>query len=139
MKSRFFPGPWRVLGLAVGALALVACSRSHGAGGTDGPPSDDGWTGQTNIEAIFEASCSGCHAAQWSSCWDVQESVTSVEGEVASGAMPQSGSLSPSDRSTLLAWLGRGAPCTGTKPAEGGDGGGDGGDLPPLASMAEAR
>jgi hypothetical protein len=97
------------------------------------PPSDDGWTGQTNIEAIFEASCSGCHGTQWSTCWNVQESVASVDDMVSSGAMPQSGSLSPSDRSTLVAWLGRGAPCTGTRP-DGGGGGYDGGDLPPLVA-----
>jgi hypothetical protein len=34
---------------------------------------------------------------------------------VSSGAMPRSGPLSPSDKTTLLAWLGAGAPCTGPR------------------------
>jgi hypothetical protein len=131
--------PWSVLSVGLGAFVLAACSSGSGSGGSATPP-DDGWTGQTNIEAIFEASCSGCHGTQWSSCWDVQESAESVEDAVSSGAMPQSGALSSSDKSTLLAWLGRGAPCTGTKPAGGSSSGGigSGAGLPPVAAAGEA-
>jgi hypothetical protein len=130
MSSSPFARLWSVLPLGLWAFALAACSgAAPGGGGTVVPPSGDGWTGQTNIEAIFEASCSGCHGTQWSTCWDVQENAAGVDDMVSSGAMPRSGSLSAADKSTLLAWLGRGAPCTGTKPDGGGD---DGGDLPPV-------
>jgi len=136
MKSSFLCSLGRALGGVVCSFALAACSGGSGSGGTEEAPGD-GWTGQTNIEAIFEASCSGCHGTQWSSCWGVQGSATTVEGAVSSGAMPQSGSLSPSDRSTLLTWLGRGAPCTGTRPEGGGSSSGGIGSSPPVVAAGD--
>ena len=86
-----------------------------------------GWTGQTNIEAIFEANCSQCHSTGWSSCWTVQANVDSIQAMVSSGAMPRSGALTASDKSTLLTWLGEGANCTGPRepPSNQGIGGGE--------------
>jgi hypothetical protein len=137
MAFSFPVGLRRALGVVICSFGLAACSGGSGSGGTEGAPTD-GWTGQTNIEAIFEASCAGCHGTQWSTCWDVQENATTVSGAVSSGAMPQSGSLSPSDRSTLLAWLGRGAPCSGTKPDGGGTSSGGIGAAPPVVAASEA-
>jgi hypothetical protein len=84
-----------------------------------------GWGGNTNIEEIFETSCSGCHGSQWSSCWNVQDSASEVEGEVSSGDMPRGGTLAPADKSALVAWLNAGAQCSGAQP-DGGVGGGGG-------------
>jgi hypothetical protein len=136
MKSHFTLGLPNILAIGLGVLAVVGCSGA-GGGGADGT-SNDGWTGQTNVEAIFESDCSGCHGTQWSSCWDVQADAQGVEALVSSGAMPRSGSLSSSDRSTLLAWLGQGAPCTGPKPAGGSSSSGGGGGLPPVVAAGDA-
>jgi hypothetical protein len=122
----------------LGIAGLVGCSSGDGGGGTVEPPGD-GWSGQTNIEAIFEANCSSCHAQQWSSCWNVQACAASVQGAVSSGAMPRNGKLSSSDRSTLLAWFGDGAPCSGTMPTGTMGCGGIGGGGAPVASEAHAR
>jgi hypothetical protein len=116
----------------IAAAALLGCSGGAGSGQSGGAP-DDGWEGRTNIEAIFEASCAGCHAKQWSSCWNVQACAASVDSMVSSGAMPRGGSLSASDRSALLGWFGEGAPCNGVKPATTGGACG-GGVATPVAS-----
>jgi hypothetical protein len=114
---------------------LAGCSGGNGAatgstpnpdGGTDGGY-NDGWDGQTNIEAIFEANCSGCHGTGWASCWNVQASSQEIESAVSSGAMPRGGALSTSDKSTLLTWLSAGASCTGPRENPTGGGGGGGG------------
>lgn len=136
MKSSFALGLPSTLAIGLGLLAVIGCSGA-GGGGAEGT-SNDGWTGQTNLEAIFEADCSGCHGTQWSSCWDVQSDAQGVDDMVSSGAMPQSGSLSPSDKNTLITWLGQGAPCTGPKPAEGSSSSGGGGGLPPVVAAGEA-
>jgi len=117
-----------VVAVALAVAALVGCSGAS-SGQSGGAPSD-GWDGRTNIEAIFAASCDGCHGQQWSSCWDVQACAASVDGMVSSGAMPRGGSLSPSDRSTLLGWLGEGAPCSGVQPPNTGGACGGGIDTP---------
>jgi hypothetical protein len=131
-----------MLALTVAASALAGCSGGSGdpgdvthdppdAGPDSPPPPGDGWDGRTNVEAIFEASCARCHGTQWSTCWTVQACATSVDSAVSSGAMPRGSSLSASDKSTLLSWLGDGAPCAGTKPAgPGGCGGVIGGGAP---------
>jgi hypothetical protein len=123
-------------------LATTGCSAAPGgqAGSTtDAGVEDsstttpsDGWDARTNVEAVFAASCSGCHGAQWSTCWDVQASATAVEDAIVSGAMPRGGPLSPSDESTVLTWLMQGAPCAGTMPSNPDDGGVFGGGGPPL-------
>jgi hypothetical protein len=134
MKSHLFLRSAVVAVALSAAAALVGCSGSSGGGQTGGTPTD-GWEGRTNVEAIFEASCAGCHAQQWSTCWDVQACAASVEGAVSSGAMPRGNSLSASDRSNLLGWLDEGAPCSGVKPATtGGACGGGGGIDTPVAS-----
>ncbi len=72
------------------------------------------------MEAVFEASCSGCHGTQWSSCWTVQANAQEVGEAVSSGAMPRGGSLSSADKATVVNWVGEGAPCSGTKPEDAG-------------------
>jgi hypothetical protein len=130
MKSHSILGPSTVVAVALtAAAALLGCSGGAGSGQSDGTP-DDGWEGRTNIEAIFESSCSGCHGQQWSSCWDVQACAASVDDMVSSGAMPRDGSLSAPDRSALVGWLGEGAPCSGVKPANIGGACGGGIDTP---------
>ncbi len=129
-----------LVGLAA-AAGLPACGGSPANGssttthqpGQDGGPGDDGWSGRTNVEAVFEASCSGCHGSQWASCWDVQASASVVESMIAGGAMPRGSVLSPSDKSTVLDWLGAGAPCSGTRPS-GGDGDGGIVEGPPVVA-----
>lgn len=126
-----------LLALVTGS-ALAGCSGGAGApstttggddAGTDGGY-NDGWQGQTNIEAIFEASCSGCHGTAWASCWNVQASGSEIQGAVSSGAMPRGGALSASDKASLLGWLSAGASCTGHR--ENPTGGGSGGGGPPV-------
>jgi hypothetical protein len=129
------------IGFAVSLLALTAgCSGGspgEGSGGEEGGSADpNGWTGRTNVEAIFESYCSGCHGTQWSTCWNVQASHGLVDSMISSGEMPRIGALTAPDKSTLLTWLAEGAPCEGTPPST--DGGGDGQDggiaypLPPI-------
>jgi hypothetical protein len=128
MKSHSILGPSTMVAVALtAAAALLGCSGGAGSGLSDGVP-DDGWEGRTNIEAIFEASCAGCHGQQWSSCWNVQACAASVDGMVSSRAMPRGGRLSASDRSALLGWLGEGAPCSGVKPVTTGRASGGGVD-----------
>lgn len=123
---------WTLVGIGLCTLGIVGCSGGSAQSTSD----DDGWTGQTDIEAIFEASCSGCHSTQWSSCWNVQANAELVDQMVSSGEMPQGGGLSPSDESTVTAWLRKGAPCSGTKPAGEGSSGGVGGGGPPSIMTA---
>jgi hypothetical protein len=122
--------------------ALAGCSGGNGAplgstsnpdGGTEDGGYNEGWDGQTNIEAIFAANCSGCHGTGWASCWNVQASSQEVESAVSSGAMPRGGALSAPDKSTLLTWLSAGANCTGPRENPNGGGGGSGGGVPVVA------
>jgi hypothetical protein len=103
--------------------AVAGCSgASAGTGGSGGSGGsvNDGWTGRTNVEAIFESYCSRCHGDQWSTCWDVQGSASEVDYMISSGQMPRVGTLTPLDKSTLLGWLGGGAPCSGARPSNSG-------------------
>ncbi|HEY6460882.1 MAG TPA: hypothetical protein VIY73_12050 [Polyangiaceae bacterium] len=125
-----------LLAAAVSALGVTGCSggAGNGNGGTGNGGGDD-WDGHTNVEAIFEASCSSCHGSQWSSCWQVNACAPAVESEVSSGAMPLGGGLSTPDRTTLTSWLAAGAPSGGAKPADVGGCGGGGGT--PIAAGAD--
>jgi hypothetical protein len=128
------------------ALVMAASGCSGGAApasnmpppptpdaGDDSSPPGDGWQGQTNIEAIFESSCTQCHGTLWSTCWNVQACATIVDNAVSSGAMPRNGPLPPSEKSALLDWLGQGAPCSGAKPADD-----DAGCMVPLGGASTA-
>jgi hypothetical protein len=114
--------------VSICGLAVTACSgTTSSSNDTTGGEQNLGWDNQTNIEAIFEANCAGCHSSQWSSCWTVQANSTEIQSAVSSGAMPRSGGLTASDKTTLLGWLAAGATCTGPRqnPTEtGGIGGG---------------
>ncbi|HEY1690911.1 MAG TPA: hypothetical protein VGG39_02040 [Polyangiaceae bacterium] len=125
-----------LLAAAVAGLAMIGCSggAGNGNGGTGNVGGDD-WSGHTNVEAIFEASCASCHGSQWSSCWQVNACAPAVESEVSSGAMPLNGALSTPDRTTLTSWLAAGAPCAGAKPADVEGCGGGGGT--PIAAGAD--
>jgi hypothetical protein len=115
---------WLVV-VAVSAVAVAGCnSGSDGAGGGGGASHNDGWAGQTNIENIFDATCSGCHGSSFASCWDVHDDASNIEGAVASGSMPRAGGFAASDKAALLHWLRAGAHCSGTRPAGTGGGGG---------------
>jgi mono/diheme cytochrome c family protein len=118
------------------AAVLQACAAAPTARSDGDADSDDGWTGRTNVEAVFATSCSGCHGAQWSTCWDVQQSATSVQDAITSGDMPRGSALSPSDKNSVVSWLQQGAPCSGANP-EGPDAApGQGG--PPVVGIAES-
>jgi hypothetical protein len=113
-----------LLATTVAAAWLSACGGSPStSSATNNDPNNLGWTGQTNVEAAFEANCSGCHGSQWASCWDVQASADVVESAISSGAMPRGGGLSASDKTLMLGWLAAGAQCTGQRPTGGNDGG----------------
>jgi hypothetical protein len=116
------------------AAATVGCSGGSGSSTTTGAGDNPGWTGQTNVEAIFAANCSECHGDAWSSCWNVQASASIVESEVASGDMPRSGPLSASDKATLVDWLSAGAECTGPREPPTGGGGSGGGEPTPIVA-----
>ena len=95
--------PWLVLAI----LGAVNCG---------GQPDSVGWGTQTNVEAVFASNCTGCHASEWESCWNVQSASSGVEGMISTGSMPPGGGLSSTDRATVLAWLDAGAPCVGPPP-----------------------
>jgi hypothetical protein len=95
---------------------------------SDGGESGDagsnmGWGSQTAVEDIFVKYCSGCHGAQWSTCWNVQDNATGIASLVSSGAMPRGSTLPPSVKTTLLDWLEEGAPCASPPPDGGFDAG----------------
>jgi mono/diheme cytochrome c family protein len=113
---RLLLAPALVIVSSLGALCGCSGAASSSSTQQPPPPPDDGWSGRTNVEAVFESSCSGCHGSAWSSCWNVQASESEVEGAVSSGAMPLGGALSSSDKQTVVGWLNEGAPCSGTKP-----------------------
>jgi hypothetical protein len=50
----------------------------------------------------------------------VQASASVIQEEVASGAMPQNGPLSATDKATLLDWIAAGAKCSGSPSADAG-------------------
>jgi hypothetical protein len=101
-----------VLLVSMGGFAVAACS---GPPGSSNDSQYLGWDNQTNIEAIFEANCAGCHSTQWSSCWTVQANSMEIEAAVSSGALPRSGGLTAGDKTALLGWLAAGATCTGPR------------------------
>ena len=103
------------ISLAVLGALLAACSGGTGNGGSESDQGD-GWGTQTNVQAIFDNSCSGCHGAEWT-CWNVHDDASAVESAVSSGEMPRGNPLPATDKATLLEWLQAGAPCQGSAPA----------------------
>jgi hypothetical protein len=115
------------LGFAGVSASIVACGGSPSGSSSNTNDDPSGWGTNTQVEAVLAANCSGCHSSQWDSCWNVQASAQEIESLVSSGAMPRGGSMSSSDKSTLLNWLSAGASCSGTKPSGGGSSSGGGG------------
>jgi hypothetical protein len=127
-------------------VTVVACSASPtedpstGSGGSDGTGTSAGaggsagggtpWGTRTDVEAIFAKDCSGCHADEWTSCWNVHESAEAIESAIATGDMPRGSTMAASDKATVLAWLQAGAPCEGPEPDGGATTTGTGG--PPI-------
>ncbi len=72
-----------------------------------------GWGDRTDIEEIFSRYCFGCHGSTWQSCWSAQKNATTLNSVITSGSMPRNSTMSPMDKSALLAWLASGAPCVG--------------------------
>jgi hypothetical protein len=123
------PLAWVLIFFGSAMLGCTPESRGSGSGGSGGAGNNDGWGDRTDIQAIFENACSGCHSTQFSSCWDVQSDTPSIEGAVSSGFMPRGAPLSPSDKQSLLHWLRDGADCSGKRPDGSGGGGGGGGSI----------
>ena len=103
-----------------GGFALVMLAGCSSGSGSTPASTDDGWSGRTNVEAVFQSYCSGCHASQWDSCWVVSASAGEIEPEIESGDMPQGTTMAPADKATLTTWFSQGAPCAGTPPADAG-------------------
>jgi hypothetical protein len=98
-------------------------SNGGDAGETDDAGSNMGWGSQTGVQDIFVTYCSGCHGAQWSTCWNVQDNATVIGDAVSSGAMPRGSTLPSSVKAALLDWLKEGAPCASPPPDGGFDAG----------------
>jgi hypothetical protein len=72
-----------------------------------------GWGDRTDIQEIFARYCFGCHGTTWQSCWSAQKNESTLTSVISSGTMPRNSTMSPMDKSALLAWLASGAPCAG--------------------------
>jgi hypothetical protein len=89
---------------------------SGGAGGSGG--NGDAAQQWETMSSIFDANCSRCHGAAWSSCWTVHSCESDIYGAVSSGFMPLTGTLPASEKSELLHWLAEGAHCAGPEPQD---------------------
>jgi hypothetical protein len=86
-------------------------SDADTAGDVD--PGPYAWGDRTDIQEIFARYCFGCHGSTWQSCWSAQKNEGILTSAITSGAMPRNSTMSPMDKSALLAWLASGAPCAG--------------------------
>jgi len=103
--------------ISVGFLLLIiACSKSSNAVATDctTPKSYS-----TDVSPIIQSSCatnSGCHASGsthgpgvLTSYAQVFSAKSAIRTAIANGTMPQNGSLSSTQRNTILCWIDSGA------------------------------
>jgi hypothetical protein len=88
-------------------------SSTADAGGDEVDAGPYGWGDRTDIQEIFARYCFGCHGTTWQSCWSAQKNETTLTSVISSGTMPRNSTMSPMDKSALLAWLASGAPCAG--------------------------
>ncbi|MEI8046462.1 MAG: hypothetical protein WCI92_03705 [Bacteroidota bacterium] len=95
--------------LAVSLGLLTSCSKDGTT--TNYTPSCNGTVKsyQANVAPIISSACAGCHQ-NFSTYSQLYASRNSVRSQVVSGNMPQSGSLSTTQKDAIACWIDNGAP-----------------------------
>src|SRR2546421_6996200 len=101
---------------SISILLVIACSKTNSSSTTTNCSGTQSFT--TDVSPIFQSSCaiSGCHASGSSNgpgalitYQQIYNNRTAIRTAVANGIMPQSGSLSTTQKNTLLCWIDNGA------------------------------
>ena len=69
-------------------------------------------TTYTDVQPIFLANCNGCHGHSFGSSCSAAANYPLIASYVASGAMPQNGTLSSADKAKIAAWATAQNACT---------------------------
>lgn len=104
--------------LTIAGIVLLACSKS--SDNTSNPDCSTAKSWSTDVSPIIQSTCAinaGCHASgstngpgPLTSYTQVFNARTNIRAAVASGTMPQNGSLSPSQKNAIICWIDSGAP-----------------------------
>src|SRR2546429_9906240 len=101
---------------SISILLVIACSKTNSSSTTTNCSGTESFT--DDVSPIFQSSCalSGCHASGSSNgpgvlttCQQIYNSRRASRTAVANGPMPQSGSLSTTQKNILLCWIDNGA------------------------------
>lgn len=107
---------------AIIVLSMNSCSKDSGGGNNNftvdcNTVTNKAWT--ANVSPIIQSSCavSNCHAAgstngpgPLTTHAEVSAVASSVRNAVSNGSMPKNGSLSSSQKSSIICWIDSGAP-----------------------------
>jgi len=109
----------RIVFIGVMGIIVYACSKSNGSGGTITTPTCTGTQSFTNdVNPIIQATCaiSGCHAngsvngpGALTSYSQIFNARAAIRTAIANGTMPKTGTLSTTDRNTIICWIDNGA------------------------------
>ncbi len=69
-------------------------------------------TTYTDVQAIFQNNCNGCHGHKFGNGCSSASSYASINAYVQSGSMPQGSSLSSADKAKIAAWAAAKNACT---------------------------
>ncbi len=69
-------------------------------------------TTYTDVQAIFQNNCNGCHGHAFGNGCSSASNYTSINAYVQSGSMPQGSSLSAADKAKIAAWAAAKNACT---------------------------
>jgi uncharacterized membrane protein len=102
------------------SIIIAACSKDKGGGSTSVDCSTvTNKALSADVNPIIQSSCAvaGCHAAgsfngpgALTSYSEIFNARSNIRSAVASGRMPQSGSLSTAQRNSIICWVDSGAP-----------------------------
>src|SRR3982750_830396 len=109
----------RIVFVVITGIVMYACSKSNTGGGTITTPTCTGTQSFTNdVNPIIESTCaiSGCHATgsfngpgaltNYSQIFNARLAIRTA---IANGTMPKTGTLSTSERNTIICWIDNGA------------------------------
>lgn len=111
----------KLIPIAICVVVVLSCSKNSGGGGSDFTTdcsTAKSW--KTDVSTVISATCaytSGCHGSgstngpgALTSYQLVYNNRAAIRAAVASGTMPQSGSLTTTQKNAILCWIDSGAP-----------------------------
>lgn len=110
-------------GILLSVVFLYSCSKDKNSGGST-PFTVDCTTitnkaFAANVSPIIQSSCaiSGCHASgstngpgELTSYAQISAAASNIRSAVSTGRMPQTGTLSSAQKSSIICWIDSGAP-----------------------------